>query len=82
MKVIDIERSGLIDYKVTLEPNWFEKLFGLKKEVIFVRKTDEFYTFSGQSVFRNPDGTNRPNHDHVSQEIDKLNRSFNVEEEN
>ena len=50
MKITKIENEGNI-YLVTREPNFIERLFGIKKRVDKYKSTGGSYTFGGGRVY-------------------------------
>ena len=71
---IDTETAGV--FSVKLEPNWFEKLFGVKPIIKVYRLTDSNYVFGGQNIYVEPDGTRTSNNDWIAEAIDKYRRAW------
>lgn len=78
MKIKKIETNPSLfgAYDVTLEPNWFEKLFGVKEKVFQVKDTDETYVFGGGNVYIDKEGNKLGNGHWIAEAIDKHRRKW------
>ena len=57
-------------YVVTLTPNWFEKLFGVKEKVCEFKDTGAIYTFGGGHEYIKKNGESLGNRHWISEAID------------
>lgn len=75
MKVTKIEQEGRI-YKVTLTPNWLQRLFGMKTKIKEVKETFSTYTFGGGNVYVDKKGRKLGNGNWIGEAIDNYKRSW------
>lgn len=78
MKIKKIEAKPSLSgvYEVTLTPNWFEKLFGIKEKVIQVKNTGATYTFGGGTVYVDREGNRLDNGHWIAKAVDKHRRKW------
>ena len=75
MKITKIEETGLT-YSVTFEPNWLEKLFGIKIKVIEYKDTMMKYAISGKPVYIDKSGKKLDIFSKIAPKIDEYRRSW------
>ena len=75
MKITKIEYKELLHH-VTFEPNFLERLFGVKSKVVKYRNSGATFTYGGGSVYYREDGKKLGNGDWVGETIDKWRNSF------
>ena len=75
MRISKIEHQDFY-YKVTFEPNWIERIFGVNEKTVRYRASDSTYVFGGGTVYIREDGEKCGNHSYVGDEIDKWRRKF------
>ena len=75
MKVIKIEEIKGV-YHITLEPDWFGKLFGVESRVERYKDDGSTFVFGGGNVYLKEDGTQLSNSSWIGEEIDKFRRRF------
>ena len=75
MKVTKIEKNDNI-YHVTLTPNWFEKLFGIKEKVNRFKEKGTSYVFGGGNVYIRSDGKETKNGSKIGKAIDRWGLKF------
>ena len=63
-------------YKVTLTPNWLEKILGLKEAIGEFKDTGDNYMCGGGSVYINKNGDTLSNHSDIDDAIDRWRRKF------
>jgi len=80
MKVTKIAKGDIaiitMVYFVTLTPNWFEKLFGVKEKIEKFKKSGYIYTIGNGIVYIRSDGKQLNIDSYIGKAIDKWNRSF------
>jgi len=78
MKVSNIKREEEYSniYVVTLVPNWFEKLFGVKEKTKRYKDTGSIYRFGGGNVYINEKGEKLGNGSKIGNVIDKWRNAF------
>lgn len=74
MKIVKITEEE--DWIVDFEPNWFEKLFGIKPKTEVFRQTFNNYEFGGGAVYRRQNGSNLGNNNWIGVAIDKHRRKW------
>lgn len=63
-------------YVVTLTPNWFEKLFGVKEKENEYKDTGATYMFGGGRAYIKKNGDDLGNGHWISEAIDKWRRRW------
>lgn len=79
MKIKEIrqEKDRFNDiFTVTLEPNWFEKLFGVKEKEVKYKDTGNTFVFGDGHVYVDQNGEQLHNHSTIGEEIDKFRRRW------
>jgi hypothetical protein len=77
IKSIEKEKDRFNDiYLVTFEPNWLEKLFGIKEKLEKYKDTGEVFTFGGGHVYINQDGEQLINHNSIGETLDNFRRKW------
>ena len=77
VKEIELEKGSFEIYIVTLEPNWLEKLFGVKEKVVKYKETGYHYRFGGGGdVYADQNGEKLPNGNYIAEAIDQWRRCF------
>ena len=75
MKIEKIELKDDI-YYVSIKPEWLEKLFGYKSKVRRFKATKEFFTSTGNKVYRDSEGEILYNGHWIALEIDAYRFKF------
>lgn len=75
MKLTKIEKIDRI-YHVTMEPGFFERLFGVKTRVDRFMDSHKTFVFGGGTVYIREDGEELGNTSYVGNSIDKWRRRF------
>jgi len=75
MKISKIEKIDY-QYRVTLSPNWLERLFGVKEKVWTFRDSGSTYTFGGGTCYTRSDGKQTGNGSWIAEAIDIWRRKF------
>lgn len=78
MKIKEIKRrkGSYSVYEVTFEPNWLEKLFGVKEKTKEYKDTNSTYTFGGGNVYIDKKGNMLGNNNWIGEAIDNFIRSW------
>jgi len=65
-------------YLVTLRPNFIERLFGYKQEVVRIKPTTNIYSFGEDRVYLEENGKELSNDNYIVKAIDNYKRKFNI----
>jgi hypothetical protein len=78
MKIIKIEEeaSNYNVYNVTFQPNWLEKIFGVKEKTKQFKDNNNSYTFGGGHVYLNKKCEELGNGNWIGEAIDKWRRRW------
>lgn len=78
MKIKKIEETNSLvnTYAVTFEPNWLEKLFGVKEKRVEYKDNNSSYAYGGQRVYVDKEGNKLPNGSSIGLAIDKWRRRW------
>jgi len=77
MKVGNIRKLENSKYEVTLIPNWFERLLGIKPKIKYFKETFYTYTFGGGNLYIDEEGRQTKNGYYIAEEIDRFKRKIN-----
>lgn len=75
MKVTKIETEEGV-YKVTLSPNFIERIFFVKQRTVLVKPTGRTYSISGGKVYVDHEGDILGSFSYIGNEIDRWERRF------
>jgi hypothetical protein len=75
MKIKKIEEKDF-RFHVTLEPNWLEKLFGVKPKTEIYKDSGGTFYFGSGTVYYRQDGEKSENGGYIGEAIDKYRRAF------